>query len=29
LQELIELAKNVSPVANTVSRPTPVNVSLA
>ena len=28
LQELIELAKNVSPVANTVSRPTPVNVSL-
>lgn len=29
LQELIELAKNVSPVANTVSRPTPINVSLA
>ena len=28
LQELIELAKNVSPVANTVSRPTPVNVKL-
>ena len=28
LQELIELAKNVSPVANTVSKPTPVNVSL-
>ncbi len=28
LEELIELAKNVSPVANTVSRPTPVNVSL-
>jgi len=28
LQELIELAKNVSPVANTVSRPTPINVSL-
>ena len=29
LQELIELAKNASPVANTVSRPTPVNVRLA
>ena len=28
LEELIDLAKNVSPVANTVSRPTPVNVSL-
>ncbi len=28
LQELIELAKKVSPVANTVSRPTPVNVKL-
>jgi len=28
LQELIELAKNVSPVANTVSRPTPVSVKL-
>jgi len=28
LQELIELAKNVSPVANTVSRPTPINVKL-
>jgi len=28
LQELIELAKSVSPVANTVSRPTPVNISL-
>jgi len=28
LQELIELAKNTSPVANTVSRPTPVNVKL-
>ena len=28
LEELIELAKNVSPVANTVSRPTPVNVRL-
>lgn len=28
LQELIELAKNVSPVANTISRPTPINVSL-
>ena len=28
LQELIELAKNVSPVANTVSKPTPINVSL-
>ena len=25
----IELAKNVSPVANTVSKPTPINVSLA
>jgi uncharacterized OsmC-like protein len=29
LQELIELAKKVSPVANTVSRPTPINVNLA
>ena len=29
LQELIELAKKSSPVANTVSRPTPVNVRLA
>jgi len=29
LQELIELAKNASPVANTVSKPTPINVSLA
>jgi len=29
LQDLIELAKNVSPVANTISRPTPINVSLA
>ena len=29
LQELIELAKNVSPVANTISKPTPINVSLA
>ena len=29
LQELIELAKKASPVANTVSRPTPVNVRLA
>jgi len=28
LQELIELAKNVSPVANTVSRPTPINARL-
>ena len=28
LQELIELAKNVSPVANTISKPTPVNVKL-
>lgn len=28
LQELIELAKNASPVANTVSKPTPVNVKL-
>ena len=28
LQELIDLAKDVSPVANTISRPTPVNVSL-
>ena len=28
LQELIELAKKASPVANTVSRPTPVNVKL-
>jgi len=29
LQDLIELAKNVSPVANTISRPTPLNVRLA
>ncbi len=29
LQELIELAKKASPVANTIARPTPVNVSLA
>ena len=29
LQDFIELAKSVSPVANTVSRPTPINVSLA
>jgi uncharacterized OsmC-like protein len=29
LQELIELARKASPVANTVSRPTPINVSLA
>ncbi len=28
LQELIELAKKASPVANTVSRPTPVHVKL-
>ena len=28
LQELIELAKKVSPVANTISRPTPINVRL-
>lgn len=28
LKELIELAKKASPVANTVSRPTPVNVKL-
>jgi len=28
LQELIELAKKASPVANTISRPTPVNVRL-
>ncbi len=28
LQELIELAKKVSPVVNTISRPTPVNVRL-
>lgn len=28
LQELIELAQKSSPVANTVSRPTPVNVKL-
>ncbi|QLH06015.1 OsmC family protein [Nitrosopumilus ureiphilus] len=28
LQELIELAKKASPVANTISRPTPVNVKL-
>jgi uncharacterized OsmC-like protein len=29
LQELIQLAKKASPVANTVYRPTPINVSLA
>ena len=29
LEELIEFAKNVSPVGNTISRPTPINVSLA
>ena len=29
LKELIDLAKNVSPVANTISRPTPINVSLS
>jgi uncharacterized OsmC-like protein len=28
LQELIDLAKKVSPVANTISRPTPINVTL-
>ncbi len=28
LRELIDLAKKVSPVANTVSRPTPINVKL-
>lgn len=28
LQELIELAKKASPVANTITRPTPVNVKL-
>lgn len=28
LEELIELAKNASPVANTVSKPTPINVYL-
>ena len=28
LEELVSLAKNVSPVANTISRPTPVNVKL-
>ena len=28
LQELIELARKASPVANTVSRPTPINVRL-
>ena len=28
LQELVELAKKASPVANTVSRPTPINVRL-
>ena len=28
LQELIELAKKASPVANTISRPTPINVKL-
>ena len=28
LKELIDLAKNVSPVANTISRPTSINVSL-
>jgi uncharacterized OsmC-like protein len=29
LEELVELAKNASPVANTVLRPTPINISLA
>jgi uncharacterized OsmC-like protein len=29
LQELVDLAKNASPVANTVSKPTPINISLA
>ena len=29
LEELIQLARKASPVANTVSRPTPVNVKLA
>jgi len=29
LQELVELAKNASPVANTISKPTPIHVSLA
>lgn len=29
LEELIELAKKASPVANTISRPTPINVLLA
>ena len=28
LQELIELAKNVSPVANTISKPTPIKIEL-
>ena len=28
LQELIDLAKKASPVANTISRPTPVNIKL-
>jgi len=28
LQELVELAKKVSPVVNTISRPTPINVRL-
>jgi len=28
LEELIDLAKNVSPVANTISKPTPINVRL-
>jgi uncharacterized OsmC-like protein len=29
LQELVDLAKNASPVANTVSKSTPINISLA
>ena len=29
LEELLEIAKNVSPVGNTISRPTPINVRLA
>jgi len=28
LQELIKLAKNVSPVANTISKPTPIKIEL-
>ncbi|QUC64128.1 OsmC family protein [Nitrosopumilus sp. K4] len=28
LEELVEIAKKVSPVANTISRPTPINMSL-